>query len=314
VHLNRLFHSALRTGKRVRTETAIGERSLSVSTVAASLARELIGDLAGRRVVILGAGETAELAARALTDLGADSVFLANRRRDRALALAQKFEGSAIPLDRLPEQLLRADVVIGATSSPHPIVTADELAEVVAERRGRPLVLIDLAVPRDIEAACSKLDGVSVHDIDDLKAVVDRNRSVRGAEAGRAEDIVEEEISSYAQWLATLDSVPTIADLQNLGRKIADEVVRGNDGQWESASEADLERVSLIAKTVAQRLLHQPTKTLRSLDGAGTHGRLETVREIFNLDGEAQVTDASEQSADSADVLPLTRRGSDRRV
>ena len=314
VHLNRLFHSALRTGKRVRTETAIGERSLSVSTVAASLARELIGDLAGRRVVILGAGETAELAARALTDLGADSVFLANRRRDRALALAQKFEGSAIPLDRLPEQLLRADVVIGATSSPHPIVTADELGEVVAERRGRPLVLIDLAVPRDIEADCSKLAGVSVHDIDDLKAVVDRNRSVRGAEAGRAEDIVEEEISSYAHWLATLDSVPTIAELQNLGRKIAEDVVSGNSGQWESASAADLERISLIAKTVAQRLLHEPTKTLRSLDAAGTHGRLETVREIFNLDGEAQATDSAEQSENSADVVPLTRRGSDRRA
>jgi glutamyl-tRNA reductase len=314
VQLNRLFHSALRTGKRVRTETGIGERSLSVSTVAASLARELIGDLAGRRVVILGAGETAELAARALSDLGADSVFLANRRRDRALALAQRFDGSAIPLDRLPEQLLRADVVIGATSSPTPIVTSEGLAEVVAERRGRPLVLIDLAVPRDIEAACSKLEGVSVHDIDDLQAVINRNRSVRAAEAGRAEDIVEEEIRSYAKWLATLDSVPTIADLQARGREIADTVVIGNSGQWESASQADLERVALIARTVAQRLLHQPTKALRELDGEGTHGRLETVREIFGLDSEP-ATSLEAASDSAADVLPLTRRGSgDRRA
>lgn len=307
--LNRLFHSALRTGKRVRTETAIGERSLSVSTVAASLARELIGDLAGRRVVILGAGETAELAAKALTAAGADSVFLANRRRDRALALAQRFDGSAVPLDMLPEHLLRADAVIGATSSPHPIVTADELAEVVAQRRGRPLLLIDLAVPRDIEAACADLDGVSVYDIDDLKAVVDRNRSVRAAEAGRAEDIVEEEIQQFARWLATLDSVPTIADLQEHGRSIADGVVEANRSQWESASPADLERVTLIARTVAQRLLHEPTKHLRDNDGEGSHGKLETVRTVFGLDDQQADQHAEAPEVDEAEVLPLTRRG-----
>jgi len=313
MQLNQLFHSALRTGKRVRTETAIGERSLSVSTVAASLARELLGDLAGCKAMILGAGETAELAARALTEAGADSVFLANRRRSRALALARRFDGSAIPLEHLPEQLVHADVVIGATSSPHPIVTAAELAEVVAERRGRPMLLIDLAVPRDIEASCADLEGVSLHDVDDLKAVVDRNRSVRAAEAGRAEDIVEEEIAVYARWLATLDSVPTITELQEQGRSIAEAVVDGNDGQWESASEADLERVRLIARTVAQRLLHEPTRHLRDLAGEGTHGRLETVRQLFGLDGRGERERAQEQSEPAADgnaeVLPLKRRG-----
>lgn len=313
--LNRLFHSAIRTGKRVRTETAIGERSLSVSSVAASLASELLGDLAGRRVVILGAGETAELAARALSDAGADSVFLANRRRGRAVALAQRFSGSAIPLEHLPEQLLRADVVVGATASPHPIVTAEELAEVVAERRGRPLLLIDLAVPRDIESACAELDGVSVHDIDDLKAVVDRNRSVRAAEAGKAEDIVEEEIAEYAKWLATLDSVPTIADLQELGRTVAETVVEGNSGQWESASDADLERVSLIARTVAQRLLHEPTRQLRDLGVEGSHGRLETIRQMFGLDtgqDRADQQQADQQAEGEAEILPLKRRGGSR--
>lgn len=307
--LNRLFHSAIRTGKRVRTETAIGERSLSVSTVAASLARELLGELEGRRVLILGAGETAELAARALADAGADSVFLANRRRDRAAALAQRFDGTAIPLEHLPEQLLKADVVIGATSSPHPIVTTTELGEVMAERRSRPLLLIDLAVPRDVEASCANLEGVSVHDVDDLKAVVDRNRSVRAAEAGLAEDIVEDEIRVYARWLATLDSVPTISDLQELGRSVAESVVDGNDGQWESASKADLERVRLIARTVAQRLLHEPTRSLRSLTGEGSHGRLETVRDLFGLDSHEQQRSSSEPGVDEAEVLPLQRRG-----
>jgi glutamyl-tRNA reductase len=249
------------------------------------------------------------LAAKALTAAGADSVFLANRRRDRALALAQRFDGSAVPLDMLPEHLLRADVVIGATSSPHPIVTADELAEVVAQRRGRPLLLIDLAVPRDIEAACADLDGVSVYDIDDLKAVVDRNRSVRAAEAGRAEDIVEEEIQQFARWLATLDSVPTIADLQEHGRSIADGVVEANRSQWETASPADLERVTLIARTVAQRLLHEPTRHLRDNDSEGSHGKLETVRTVFGLDNQQPDQHAEAREVDEAEVLPLTRRG-----
>jgi glutamyl-tRNA reductase len=305
--LNRLFHSALRAGKRVRSETAIGERSLSVSTVAASLAKELLGNLEGVRVVILGAGETAELAAKALTAHGAESVFVANRRRDRALALAQRFDGEAVTLDNLPDLLARADVVIGATSSPTPIVTAEALQIVVDQRLGIPLLLIDLAVPRDIAADCAEIAGVTVKDIDDLQAVVDRNRSVRAAEASRAEDIVEEEIEIFARWLATLDAVPTIADLQGHGRSVADSVLADNEGRWESLSPSDRERVSLIARTVAQRLLDAPTRQLRDLGGDGSHGRIERVREIFELDasGERQ----TEERGSQADVVPIQRRG-----
>jgi len=303
--LNRLFHSALRTGKRVRTETAIGERALSVSTVAASLAREMIGDLDGRRVVVLGAGETAELAAKAFSALGSKSVFLANRRRDRALALAQRYDGQAIFLDGLPDQLRIADIVIGATSSPHPIVTAEELSLVVDERNGRPLLLIDLAVPRDIEAACAELKGVTVRDIDDLQAVVARNRSVRAAEAGLAEDIVEDEISLFARWLATLDAVPTISDLHAHGQSVADSVVADNDNRWETMSPADRERVALIAKTVAQRILHEPTLQLRAHGEEGSHGRLETVRDLFGLD---KKDEDSSWSAQIADVVALPPR------
>ena len=305
--LNRLFHSALRTGKRVRTETAIGQLSMSVSTVAASLARELIGDLEGRRVVVLGAGETAELAAKALSAHGADTVFLANRRRDRALALAQKFDGQAIVLDDLPEQLRKADVVIGATSSPHPIVTATELEQVNAERNGRPLLLIDLAVPRDIEAACGDLDFVTLRDIDDLQAVVANNRSIRAAEAGLAEDIVEDEISEFAGWLGTLDAVPTIRDLHSHGQSVAESVLAENEGRWESLSQADRERVELLAKTVAQRLLHEPTVRLRNQGGDSAHGRIENARELFGLDATKRPGDEATEGA-GADVVALPPR------
>jgi glutamyl-tRNA reductase len=283
---------------------------MSVSTVAASLARELIGDLDGRKVVVLGAGETAELAAKALAALGAETVFLANRRRDRALALAQRFDGAAIVLDDLPDQLRKADVVIGATSSPHPIVTAAELEQVNSERNGRPLLLIDLAVPRDIEAACGDLAGVTLRDIDDLQAVVANNRSIRAAEAGLAEDIVEDEISDFAGWLGTLDAVPTIRDLHAHGQAVAESVVAENAGRWESLSEADRERVDLLARTIAQRLLHEPTLRLRD-QGDSSHGRIETTREIFGLDATQRNTgeDSSESvSGDGANVVALPPR------
>ncbi len=306
--LNRLFHSALRTGKRVRTETAIGQRSMSVSTVAASLARELIGDLDGRKVVVLGAGETAELAAKALAALGAETVFLANRRRDRALALAQRFDGQAIVLDDLPAQLQSADVVIGATSSPHPIVTAAELEQVNSSRNGRPLLLIDLAVPRDIEAACGELAGVTLRDIDDLQAVVANNRSIRAAEAGLAEDIVEDEISDFAGWLGTLDAVPTIRDLHSHGKSVADSVIAENEGRWESLTPADRERVELLARTVAQRLLHEPTLRLRDQSGDAAHGRIENARELFGLDASSRQPDADSNEGAGADVVALPPR------
>ncbi len=151
---NRLFREALATGKRVRTETAIGERQLSLPGVAVALAREQLGALAGREVVIIGTGETSELTARALADSGASVVFVANRRRDRAISLARRYGGRTLPFDELPEALLNADIVVAATASPHLLLEEREIAAVMAQREGRPMLLIDLAVPRDIDAAC----------------------------------------------------------------------------------------------------------------------------------------------------------------
>ncbi len=180
---NHLFTAALQTGKRVRTETAIGERQLSLPGVAVALAKEELGVVAGREVVIIGTGETSELAARALADSGAQPVFVATRRRDRAISLATRYNGSSVPFDELPEALLAADIVVAATASPHLLLEVAELAEVMEQRQGRPLLLIDLAVPRDIDAAAARLRGVSLHDIDDLQAVANRNRRVRQTEA-----------------------------------------------------------------------------------------------------------------------------------
>jgi glutamyl-tRNA reductase len=305
---NRLFTAALQTGKRVRSETAIGEGKASVSTVAVALAREVVGDLSARNVVIIGAGETSELTARALATEGVRTIFLANRRADRARSIAERFGGTVSSLDELPERLIEADIVVTSTASPHAIIGVDELAVVMREREGAPLVLIDIAVPRDVEPACAELDGVTVYDIDDLQSVVLRNRRVREAESVQAEEVVEDEIQRFARWMGQLDVLPTISALREHGTAIVDQVLAENAGRWESASPRDRARVEAIAKSVMQRLLHEPTIRLRSLDRDGGHGRMQIARELFGLE-EGVDTAGTEAVGDAdADVRPLRRR------
>jgi glutamyl-tRNA reductase len=296
---NHLFTAALQTGKRVRTETAIGERQLSLPGVAVALAKEELGVIAGREVVIIGTGETSELAARALADSGAQPVFVATRRRDRAISLATRYNGSSVPFDELPEALLAADIVVAATASPHLLLEVAELAEVMDERAGRPLLLIDLAVPRDIDAAAARLHGVSLHDIDDLQAVANRNRRVRQTEARRAEGIIEEEIQRFAVWLGSLEVLPTLAALRAHATQIAETVVAENEGKWESTSPRDRERIDAIARTVVNRLLHEPTVRIKAMRDDRLHARMALVRDLFGL-GEDVLDEGSFDAAVSA--------------
>jgi glutamyl-tRNA reductase len=246
--------------------------------------------------VILGAGETSELTARALAEQGAGTIFVANRHADRALSLAQRFGGSVVGLDKLPDQLVQADIVLSSTASPHPIVGREELELVMRQREGRALLLIDIAVPRDVDPACDELEGVSLYDIDDLQAVVARNLSTRAEELPQALEIVEEEIRRFARWLGQLDTLPTVSALRAHGNDIVEQVLAENSGRWESASERDLARVEAIARTVMSRLLHEPTIRLRSLGEDRGHASLELVRELFALRD-----DAAHERADGAD-------------
>ena len=298
---NRLFTAALAAGKRVRAETGIGLGAASVSTVAVDLATDVLGDLAGRPVVIIGAGETAELTAQALAAKGVTTIFVANRHAARARSLADRFGGTVLPLDRLPDQLEQADVLLCATSSPHPIVERDELELVMRARGGRPLLVLDIAVPRDVEAACGELDGVRLVDMDGMQRVVSRNLQVRAGEVARGEEIVEEEISRFASWMGTLDVVPTVAALREHGEAIVSGVLAENATRWESASPRDVARAEAIARAVMSRLLHEPTLQLKE---RGSHARLELARELFGL---ADAPAAAEE-ADAAEVRELRRR------
>ncbi len=315
---NRLFAAALTTGKRVRTETGIGSSRVSVPSVAVDLALSVLGGLEERHVVILGAGETSELTARALADQGAGTIFVANRHADRALSLAQRFGGSVVGLDGLPEQLLHADIVLSSTSSPHPIVGREELELVMRERADRSpparrdLLLIDIAVPRDIDPDCGELEGVTLYDIDDLQAVVARNLDTRASEVPRAQEIVEEEIQRFARWLGQLEVLPTVSALREHGNALVEQVLAENAGRWESASPRDIARVEAVARAVMSRLLHEPTIRLRSLSEARGHASLELVRELFGLRDDEPAEEAAEKNqippAQLAEVHDLQRR------
>jgi glutamyl-tRNA reductase len=314
---HQLFRAALATGKRVRTETVIGERHLSLSSVAVALARDVLGDLSGSEVVIIGTGETSELAARALADSGGHTVFVAGRRRSRAVSLARRYGGDSLSFDELPQALERADVVVAATSSPHLLIEAEDLAEVLRTRRGRPMLMIDLAVPRDIDPACAHLPEVTLYDVDDLQAVIERNRQVRQSEARKAEGIVEEEIGKFAVWLGSLEVLPTLAALRARATEIAHAVVEENQGKWETASPRDRRRAEAIAQAVVNRLLHHPTARIKELRDDRVHARMALIRDLFDLsveDGaaiEAPVTaPAEDEPADArvADIRSARRR------
>jgi glutamyl-tRNA reductase len=297
---NRLFRDALAAGKRVRSETEIARSSVSVPTLAVQLASDFLGDLSDKRVLVIGAGENAELTARTLRDRGVETLFVANRRYDRALGLAQRYGGRAVTFEDLPRELERADIVVSSTGAPHQIVGREELEFVAASRLGRPLVLIDLAVPRDFEPSVRDCPGIALYDIDDLQHAVARNMSVREAEAEEARSLLAEEVERFEGWLDSLDVVPTISALRRRGEEIVEQVLRENESRWESLSETDRERVAMLARAVVSRLLHEPT--LRLKGSAGEHSSyryLHAMRELFGLEAALAPHEASITRLDS---------------
>ena len=301
---NKLFRAALATGKRVRTETAVSVGRNSVASVAVDLATDTLGDLKDRHVLIVGAGEVAELTAQALHEHGVATMFVANRRRERAAALAQRFGGDTIAFDELPRELEQADIVVASTSSPHALIDAEDLGPVMERRADRPLLLIDLAVPRDVEPSCAELPGVTVANIDDLHSVVERHRLVRRAEARKAEGIVEEEIHGFAGWLGSLEVMPTVAALREHGDAIVRQVLDENANRWESLSERDRARVEAVARAVAQRLLHEPTLRVKDSSGEHRHARMHVLRELFGLEEGALDATAEGEPAEVRELRP----------
>jgi glutamyl-tRNA reductase len=280
--LDRLFRHALHAGKKARTETAIGESPASVSSAAAALAEQVFGELRGRAVLVVGAGETGELAVKSLAARGATIAFVANRTRERAHELTQRFGGTPIGLEDVEPNLGRADVVLSSTSAPGWMLTREQVRRALPARRGRPLFLIDLAVPRDLDPAIHELDGCYLYDIDDLQAVVAETLAGRRREGERAEAIVAAEADRFREWQASLDVVPAIASL----RAHAEEI-RAAELERAKLSGAERRAAESVTAAVLNKLLHLPTIRMKQA-AAAADGVIyaDAVRHLFGLEDE----------------------------
>src|SRR5580700_8014989 len=282
--LDQLLTRAFAVAKRVRTETAVGSSSVSIASVAVELAKKIFGSLNGKSVYLVGAGKMSELAARHLLAHGAASIFVANRTYDRAVRLAHKFDGQAIEFSRLYDSCERADIVITSTGSPHFIFRPEHGEKLMALRRNKPMFFIDIAVPRDVDPAMNKLDGIFVYDIDDLQQAVSSHVADRKKEADKAEAIVNGEVEKFHARLQTLDVVPTIVSLQDhleTIRQAEIDRVRGRLGSMTTDQELAIEA---LTRGIVNKIMHTPVRTLKTVarDPESTTV-IDLVRRLFNL-------------------------------
>jgi glutamyl-tRNA reductase len=282
--LDRVFRQALHSGRKVRAQTAIGESPASVSSAAAALAEQVFGDLSGRSILLVGAGKVSEQAARNLLTRGARVSFVANRSADRGDELARKLRAESLPLERIEDALPGADVVVASTSAAGYVLDATTIRRALAGRRGRHLLLIDLAVPRDLDPEINDLDGCYLYDIDDLEAIVVETLSGRQREAERAEAIVAAEADRFHEWHASLDVVPAIASLRARAEEIREAELRKADAVLGRLDESQRRAVEAITAQIVNKLLHLPTVRLKEA-AAAADGVLyaETVRHLFGL-------------------------------
>src|SRR6266851_5655424 len=282
--LDLLLTRAFAVAKRVRNETAVGSSAVSVASVAVELAKKIFGSLHGKHVYLVGAGKMSELAARHLLAHGAESIFVANRTYDRAIRLAQKFDGQAIEFSRLYDSCERADIVITSTGSPKFIFRTEHGEKLMALRRNRPMFFIDIAVPRHVDPALNKLDGIFVYDIDDLQQAVSSHVADRKKEAEKAEAIVNGEVEKFHARLQSLDVVPTIVSLQDhleTIRQAEIDRVRGRLGSMTADQELAVEA---LTRGIVNKIMHTPISTLKTAarDPESTTV-IDLVRRLFNL-------------------------------
>jgi glutamyl-tRNA reductase len=283
--LAQLFERALSVAKTVRTETGISDRAVSVSYAAVELAKKIFESLQQRTVMILGAGDTAELAARHLVSQGVTRMFIANRTSERATLLAQALQAKAIPWEAFPEHLAYTDIVISSTSAPYPIIAPAMVREATRVRRNRPMFFIDIAVPRDIDPAVNTLENVFLYDIDDLQNVVQENRRERQREALAAEELIWQEVRQFQQWLAGRDAVPTIVALRQHAEALRQQELEKALHKFGALDERQRRVLEALTHGLVNKLLHAPTVYLKRASHEGqVRDAVHVVRHLFNLD------------------------------
>ncbi len=286
VVLNRLLHKAFSTAKRVRSETGIGDKAISISYAAVELAKKIFGRLDGKTVLLVGAGEMADLAVEHLhRNRASGSLFVANRTFEVGVALASRFSGTAIRFEEIGKTLESADIIISSTGSPDYVIDRGLVRSIMRKRRGRPLFFIDIAVPRDIDPEINRLENAYVYDIDDLRGVIDENISSRHNESVKAERIIDENALRFRQWYNSLDVVPTIKEIRTKLTRIAETEMARTLQSMEHLSSEDIAALHKMIDAIVNKSLHDPMLFLKD---PGTHRDkslyIDVFRKIFNLE------------------------------
>ena len=285
VLLNKLLHRTFFVAKRIRTETGIGDHAVSISYAAIELGRKIFGTFEGKKVLLIGAGEMAELAVEHLIRNRAEDILVANRTFESGVDLAKKFRGQAIRFDEIEDALQQVDIIISSTGSPDYVVTRDHVKGIVRRRRNRPLFFIDIAVPRDIDPEINRLANSYVYDIDDLKGIVDENVKDRNKEAIKGERIVDEAVISFRHWCESLEVIPTIVELRKKIEEIAKGELEKTLHTVKHLSDDDIMAINRMTDAMVNKILHDPTMLLK---GNGHHQDksvyLDVTRKLFRLD------------------------------
>jgi len=283
--LNRLLHKAFSVAKRVRTETGIASNAVSVSFAAVELARKIFSTLEDKTVLIIGAGEMCELAARHFVNNGVSSVLVTNRTYERAVKLAEEFGGRALTFDDFPSHLHQVDIVMTSTGAPNFIIDHKKLDEVIRQRKNKPMFLIDIAVPRDIDPKANDIDNIYLYDVDDLQGVVQANLKERQKEAKKAEGIVEQEIGQFATWLSGLEIVPTIKAMRNKFEEIRQNEIERTFANNKNLGESERKAIEALTSAMINKLLHHPTAVLKKAqDNDDGNTYVDAVRTLFDLE------------------------------
>lgn len=310
--LTRCFQQAFAAAKRARSQTGIAKGSVSVSSIAVELAEKIFGSLDGRRALLVGAGDMGEAAAKTLSGKGANMVVI-NRNGQRAAALANAIGGTPKSYEQLFVELTHADMVVSSTSSPNYIIEAELMREVSRARKGRPIFLIDIAVPRDIDPRCASLANVYLYDVDDLQRVATENVAARRVEAKLAEDLIRDEAASFEQWHRTLSLEPTIVALRKHFQQVAAEELERTLPRLSGLTQSDHAKLQKMADALVGKLLHQP---MRELKGSALEREsallIDATRRLFNLDEESASKDPAparigeDQADQEATLVPVT--------
>jgi glutamyl-tRNA reductase len=282
-----VLHKSFTVAKRVRTETRIGAHAVSISYAAVELAKKIFGSLSGKKVLLIGAGEMAELAAEHLVGQGVAEVVVANRTLQRAINLAHCYKGRAVSLEELHDQLQYVDIIISSTGAPDLILHKDDVRRVMRERRNRPLFFIDIAVPRDLDPTINDLDNVYLYDIDNLHTVVELNKSERDKEAIRAQRIIAEEKLKFSKWLANMESTPTIVQLQShIEQPIRAEIIK-TLGRFDEMDAETQQKLNKMVAGITAKVLYPPLQYLKSDNHCvALSERIKTIRALYQLDDE----------------------------